>query len=83
MSAIELAYERDFSHIPCVSFCVSLSMRVPLLTDFLVVNRILGKGRRPIGYIDVAALKKAWEAEEIDAVSCLAPLPPFCHLPLY
>lgn len=44
MSAIELAYERDFSHIP-----------------------ILGKGRRPVGYIDVAALKKAWEAGDIDA----------------
>ncbi|CAG8527902.1 12601_t:CDS:2 [Acaulospora colombiana] len=40
ISAIELAYDRDFSYIP---------------------------HRRPVGYIDVAALKKAWEAGEIDA----------------
>jgi len=28
---------------------------------------ILDKNRRPLGYVDVAALKKAWEADEIDA----------------
>lgn len=44
ISAIELAYDRDFSYIP-----------------------ILNSQRRPVGYIDVAALKKAWEAGEIDA----------------
>ncbi|KAG8766972.1 hypothetical protein FRC20_006029 [Serendipita sp. 405] len=44
MSAIELAYDRDFSYLP-----------------------ILDKNRRPLGYIDVTALKQAWEAGEIDA----------------
>lgn len=39
--AIELAYERDFSHIP-----------------------VLDKHRKPLGYLDVAALKKKWEAGE-------------------
>ncbi|GJE86657.1 cystathionine beta-synthase [Phanerochaete sordida] len=39
--AIELAYERDFSHIP-----------------------VLDRHRKPLGYIDVAALKKKWEAGE-------------------
>ncbi|KAF8308212.1 hypothetical protein DL93DRAFT_2064209 [Clavulina sp. PMI_390] len=37
--AIELAYDRDFSHIP-----------------------VLSRERRPLGYIDVAELKKQWEA---------------------
>jgi len=41
--AIELAYERDYSHIP-----------------------ILNRHRRPLGYIDVSALKKRWEKGEID-----------------
>ncbi|TRM60327.1 hypothetical protein BD626DRAFT_407646 [Schizophyllum amplum] len=41
--AIELAYDRDFSHIP-----------------------VLDKSRRPLGYIDVAALKKTWEAGGAD-----------------
>lgn len=66
MSAIELAYERDFSHIPYI-FHLAGS---PGLSDLtLLIDRILGKGRRPVGYIDVAALKKAWEAGDIDAVS--------------
>ncbi|EKM56932.1 uncharacterized protein PHACADRAFT_254330 [Phanerochaete carnosa HHB-10118-sp] len=39
--AIELAYERDFSHIP-----------------------VLDRHRKPLGYIDVAGLKKKWEAGE-------------------
>ncbi|KAF8526526.1 hypothetical protein BU17DRAFT_74097 [Hysterangium stoloniferum] len=42
--AIELAYDRDFSHIPVLS----------------------AKGRRPLGYIDVAILKSKWEAGEVD-----------------
>ncbi|KAN0085803.1 hypothetical protein V8E55_006937 [Tylopilus felleus] len=37
--AIELAYERDFSHIP-----------------------VLDKNRRPLGYVDAAALKAKWQA---------------------
>jgi len=37
--AIELAYDRDFSHIP-----------------------VLSSQRRPLGYIDVSALKAQWEA---------------------
>jgi len=38
-AAIELAHDRDFSHIP-----------------------VLTGDRRPLGYIDVAALKEKWEA---------------------
>ncbi|KAH9942827.1 hypothetical protein B0H21DRAFT_695951 [Amylocystis lapponica] len=41
--AIELAYERDFSHIP-----------------------VLDRHRKPIGYVDVAALKARWEAGKAD-----------------
>ncbi|KAI5120893.1 hypothetical protein M0805_002993 [Coniferiporia weirii] len=41
--AIELAYDRDFSHIP-----------------------ILSGERKPLGYLDVAALKKKWEAGQAD-----------------
>ncbi|KAI5832282.1 hypothetical protein K523DRAFT_298587 [Schizophyllum commune Tattone D] len=41
--AIELAYDRDFSHIP-----------------------VLDKRRRPLGYVDVAKLKKTWEAGGAD-----------------
>ncbi|KAH9916725.1 uncharacterized protein BXZ73DRAFT_53623 [Epithele typhae] len=37
--AIEMAYERDFSHIP-----------------------VLDRNRKPLGYIDVTALKTKWEA---------------------
>ena len=43
--AIELAYDRDFSHIP-----------------------VLDKRRRPLGYVDVAKLKKTWEAGGADPV---------------
>ncbi|KAI0315574.1 hypothetical protein OF83DRAFT_1061833 [Amylostereum chailletii] len=39
--AIELAYERDFSHIP-----------------------VLDRNRKPLGYVQVADLKKKWEAGE-------------------
>lgn len=31
--------------------------------------RILDQGRRPLGYLDVQALKKKWEAGEANAVS--------------
>ncbi|KAF8480265.1 hypothetical protein DFH94DRAFT_741600 [Russula ochroleuca] len=41
--AIELAYDRDFSHIP-----------------------VLGKRRNLLGYIEVATLKKKWEAGEVN-----------------
>jgi len=41
--AMELAYERDFSHIP-----------------------VLDKNRKPLGYLDVAALKQKWEAGQLD-----------------
>jgi len=41
--AIELAYERDYTHIP-----------------------ILNRHRRPLGYIDVSALKRRWEKDEIN-----------------
>ncbi|KAI6007864.1 hypothetical protein EDC04DRAFT_2780047 [Pisolithus marmoratus] len=38
-AVVELAYDRDFSHIP-----------------------VLNSDRRPLGYVDVAALKAKWEA---------------------
>jgi len=41
--ALELAYERDFSHIP-----------------------VLNRNKRPLGYLDVAALKQNWEAGLVD-----------------
>ncbi|THH08172.1 hypothetical protein EW145_g2883 [Phellinidium pouzarii] len=41
--AIELAYDRDFSHIP-----------------------ILSRERKPLGYLDVTALKAKWEAGQAD-----------------
>jgi hypothetical protein len=34
-----------------------------------IVNRVLGKGRNLLGYIEVAALKKKWEAGEVNTVS--------------
>ncbi|KAH9962210.1 hypothetical protein BC827DRAFT_1199702 [Russula dissimulans] len=50
--AIELAYDRDFSHIP-----------------------VLGKRRNLLGYVEVATLKKKWEAGEVNAtdkiLSCM------------
>ncbi|KZV76701.1 hypothetical protein PENSPDRAFT_569433 [Peniophora sp. CONT] len=41
--AIELAYDRDFSHIP-----------------------VLGQNKKPLGYVEVADLKKKWEAGEMN-----------------
>jgi len=41
--ALELAYERDFSHIP-----------------------VLDRNRKPLGYINVAALKAKWESGQAD-----------------
>ncbi|EIN08834.1 hypothetical protein PUNSTDRAFT_67870 [Punctularia strigosozonata HHB-11173 SS5] len=41
--ALELAYERDFSHIP-----------------------VLDSNRKPLGYIDVAALKDKWQTGGAD-----------------
>jgi len=47
--AIELAYDRDFSHIP-----------------------VLGKHRNLLGYIEVATLKKKWEACEVNPTDTIA-----------
>ncbi|KAH8997978.1 hypothetical protein EDB92DRAFT_1933119 [Lactarius akahatsu] len=47
--AIELAYDRDFSHIP-----------------------VLGKHRNLLGYIEVATLKKKWEAGEVTPTDTIA-----------
>ncbi|KAI0065272.1 hypothetical protein BV25DRAFT_1799241 [Artomyces pyxidatus] len=47
--AIELAYDRDFSHIP-----------------------VLDRKRKPLGYVEVAALKKKWEAGEADPTDNVA-----------
>ncbi|KAI9428455.1 hypothetical protein H4582DRAFT_1772960, partial [Lactarius indigo] len=47
--AIELAYDRDFSHIP-----------------------VLGKHRNLLGYIEVATLKKKWEAGEVNPTDTIA-----------
>ncbi|KAG6873881.1 hypothetical protein C0995_009660 [Termitomyces sp. Mi166 len=58
--AIELAYERDFSHIPYVAFAIS---KYRLLRQNVSV---LDRHRRPVGYVDVAKLKEKWEADEAD-----------------
>jgi len=47
--AIELAYDRDFSHIP-----------------------VLDRKRKPLGYVDVTALKKKWEAGEANPTDKVA-----------
>jgi len=47
--AIELAYDRDFSHIP-----------------------VLGKRRELLGYVEVATLKKKWEAGEVNPTDKIA-----------
>lgn len=63
-AAIELAYDRDFSHIPRVP---DLD-RNDIITDTNYAERVLTKERRPLGYIDVAALKAKWEAGRADPV---------------
>ncbi|KAI0264749.1 hypothetical protein BC834DRAFT_924578 [Gloeopeniophorella convolvens] len=47
--AVELAYDRDFSHIP-----------------------VLGKNRTLLGYVDVATLKRKWEAGAVDPTDKIA-----------
>ncbi|KAI0053190.1 hypothetical protein FA95DRAFT_1586228 [Auriscalpium vulgare] len=47
--AIELAYDRDFSHIP-----------------------VLDRKRKPLGYVEVAALKKKYEAGEANPTDRVA-----------
>ncbi|KAG6854405.1 hypothetical protein C0991_006947 [Blastosporella zonata] len=54
--AVELAYERDFSHIPYVSPVV----HKPHL--FKLCFSVLDHRRRPVGYVDVTKLKEKWEA---------------------
>ncbi|KAJ7234606.1 hypothetical protein B0H12DRAFT_1238985 [Mycena haematopus] len=61
LRAIEQAYERDFSHIP--SGISSFSVLQPLTW----IHSVLDSQRRPLGYIDVATLKKQWEAGNADA----------------
>ncbi|KAK0446080.1 uncharacterized protein EV420DRAFT_1484230 [Desarmillaria tabescens] len=50
--AIELAYERDFSHIPRWKLSYS----------------VLDRDRKPLGYLDVAKLKQEWEAGKANPV---------------
>ena len=63
--AIELAYDRDFSHIPYVP--PRDSPHPPPLT----ACSVLGRHRNLLGYIEVGALKKKWEAGEVNPVSIL------------
>lgn len=65
--AIEQAYERDFSHIPSVSLARFFACVLTLEFGCSVLN----SKRRPLGYIDVAALKAKWEAGVADPVSLL------------
>ncbi|KAG9018857.1 hypothetical protein FRB90_008794, partial [Tulasnella sp. 427] len=60
LKAIELAYERDFSYIPYVHSGQSTN-GFPLRANLISV---LAKDRKPIGYVDVGALKKKWEGEQ-------------------
>jgi hypothetical protein len=56
--AIELAYDRDFSHIPLVT----AESQYTTERDYPSWFRVLSSQRRPLGYIDVSALKAQWEA---------------------
>jgi hypothetical protein len=63
--AVELAYERDFDYIPCVFVFGSMGVTGQSFTRrFSVLN----KSRKPIGYLDVGALKAKWEAGQADPV---------------
>lgn len=68
--AIELAYDRDFTHIPCVSFHVMHGADRCGRCDAKVISCsvLTSKGRRPLGYIDVPTLKAKWEAGEVNPV---------------
>lgn len=63
--AMELAYERDFDYIPWVfTFDSVRTTRQQFTRQFSVLN----KCRKPIGYLDVGALKEKWEAGQADSV---------------
>lgn len=65
--AVELAYDRDFSHIPYVKELSVKTCMCARLTYFSC--SVLSHERRPLGYIDVAALKTQWEAGEASPVN--------------
>jgi hypothetical protein len=70
--AIELAYDRDFSHIPYVTeprSCPKPVVHVQPPITKRNINSVLGKRRNLLGYIEVATLKKKWEAGEVNPVS--------------
>lgn len=66
--AIELAYDRDFSHIPygLSQFQVLFQAHISTCSSSY---RVLSPERRPLGYIDVAALKSQWEGGKASPVS--------------
>src|ERR1700761_6261747 len=60
--AIDLAFDRDFSHIPLV-LCSAFSVRFLKAT-----RRVLTKEKKPLGYIDVTALKEKFQAGKANPV---------------
>jgi len=62
--AIELAYERDFSHIPSVRSPASVLFQLLKIGTLSVLDR----RRRPLGYVDVTKLKEIWEAGQANPV---------------
>jgi hypothetical protein len=61
--AIELAYDRDFSHIPYIYSGTSQSS---LTTDSYA--SVLDRNRKPVGYVDVVRLKEKWEGGNANPV---------------
>jgi hypothetical protein len=62
---VELAYERDFDYIPWVFNSAFVRTTGQQFTPQISV---LNRCRKPIGYIDVGALKEKWEAGQADPV---------------
>lgn len=58
-----MAYERDFSHIP-----YDLFISVLPFAHISLVYSVLNRNRRPLGYVDVAKLKKVWESGKANPV---------------
>lgn len=64
--AIELAYDRDFSHIPYV-LLLHQTTYLRQTTDTYYAS-VLNRNRKPVGYVDVARLKEKWEAGNANPV---------------
>ena len=66
---IEMAYERDFSHVP-----YALILYPPSSLHSHILS-VLNTNRRPLGYVDVANLKEKWESSQANPVSPLSLVP--------